>query len=437
VGLEDNSALYAPQAERVPAKPLMRVPDFQKLFLSASTAQLGAQVTLLALPLVAILGLHASAMHVGLLAALGTLPYLLVGLPAGAWMEKARLKSVLSFSALGRAVVLGSVPLLWALHEVDMGVLYAIAVVVGLMSTFYDIAWQAYLPSLVGTSRLHEASSRLTVASSGAQLFGPALAGFLVRALSAPLALLADAIGFVVAATSVRAIDAKEPPSDDRVDEVGMAKRVAEGLFYVTHHELLRWIAVGTGAWNFAGTALNVVLVLFEARVLHYSAGTIGLVFFLGNIGYVIGAPMVRKVTARLGVGRTMLLGATLGGLGPALLPMARPADAMAVLVAGWFFRALGSPFYTVNQISVRLAITPTELTARMTATMKFFVMGAMPLGSFLGGALAGALGDRPTLWVIAAVAAASVLATALSKLRLLSDPPEMLRPGAVALRQA
>lgn len=215
-----------------------------------------------------------------------------------------------------------------------------------------------------------------------------------------------------------------------------MARRVAEGLLYVTRHELLRWIAVGTGAWNFVGTSLNVVLVLFEARTLHYSAGTIGLVFFLGNIGYAIGAPMVRKVTARLGVGRTMLLGATLGGLGPVLLPMARPEDAMGILVAGWFFRALGSPLYTVNQISVRLAITPAELTARMTATMKFFVMGAMPLGSFFGGALAGALGYRPTLWLIAAVGAASILATGLSKLRLLSEPPEKLRPGTVALRQ-
>ena len=418
------------------AKPLMRVPDFQKLFLSASTAQLGAQVTLLALPLVAILVLHASAMQVGILAALGTLPYLLVGLPAGALLEHARLKRVLAWSALGRTLVLGSVPLLWALHEIDIGILDAIAVVVGLMSTFYDIAWQSYLPSLVGTPRLHEASSRLTIASSGAQLFGPGVAGFLIHALSAPFALLADALGFAVAATSVHSIKAEEPPVVDQLEEPGMARRVAEGLLYVTRHELLRWIAVGTGAWNFVGTSLNVVLVLFEARTLHYSAGTIGLVFFLGNIGYAIGAPMVRKVTARLGVGRTMLLGATLGGLGPVLLPMARPEDAMGILVAGWFFRALGSPLYTVNQISVRLAITPTELTARMTATMKFFVMGAMPLGSFLGGTLAGTLGYRPTLWLIAAVGATSVLATGLSKLRLLSDPPEKLRPGAVALRQ-
>lgn len=414
-------------------KPLMRIPDFQKLVLSATTSNLGAQVSLLALPLIAILGLHASAAQVGLLAALGTLPYLLVGLPVGAWLERARLKPVLFSAAMGRAAVLSCVPILWALHRVDIVVLDWTAVLVGFMSTFYDIAWQAYLPALVGNSRLHEANSRLTFASSGAQVFGPGLAGYLVRALSAPLALLADAIGFAVAGLSVHRIRAAEPTSAEPSEQLGMAKQVAQGLAYVTHHQLLRWIAVGTGAWNFVGAALNVVLVLFEARVLHYSAGTIGLVFFMGNVGYLVGAPLVRKVTARLGVGRTMLVGAALGALGPALLPLARAEDAMALLVAGWLFRSMGSPLYSVNQVSLRLAITPGELTARMTATMKFFVMGAMPLGSFLGGFLAGALGDRSTLWLIAAVGAVPVLATAFSKLRLVSSPPEDLRPSAAA----
>ena len=146
--------------------------------------------------------------------------------------------------------------------------LYAIAAAVGLMSTFYDIAWQSYLPSLVGTSRLHEASSRLTVASSGAQLFGPGLAGFLVRALSAPLTLLADAIGFVVAAISVQTIEATDPLPADRPDEAGVARRVAEGLSYVARHELLCWIAVGTGAWNCVAVASVLATALSKLRLL-------------------------------------------------------------------------------------------------------------------------------------------------------------------------
>ena len=208
-----------------------------------------------------------------------------------------------------------------------------------------------------------------------------------------------------------------------------MRGQVSEGLAYVARHPLLRWTAVYTGASNAVGAALNVVLVLFEARVMHFSAGTIGVVFLLGNVGFVIGAPMVRRVTARLGMGRTMLLAALMSGAAPALFPMARAADAVPVIVVGWFFRALASPFYGVNQISLRLAITPTPMLARMTATMKFFVMGAMPVGSFLGGALAGTVGSRATLWVIAAVSALSVLAVGATKLRAVSTAPEDLHP--------
>lgn len=427
MALEDNVAAHIPLAGPTEqAEPLMKVPDFQRLVVSASTSSLGAQVSLLALPLAAILGLHASATQVGILAALGTLPYLLVGLPVGAWLERVPLKPVLFGSAMGRAAALACVPVLWALHLVDIAVLDGAAVLVGLMSTFFDIAWQAYLPVLVGTSRLHEANSRLNFASSGARLIGPGLAGYLVRALTAPFALLADAFGFAVAGFSVRSIRAPEPVPASSGDSSGLAGQVADGLAYVTRNELLRWIAVGTGAANFVGAALNVVLVLFEARVLHYSAGTIGLVFFVGNLGYLVGAPLVRKVTAALGLGRTMVLGSALGFLGPALFPFARTEDAMAVLVAGWFFWAMGSPWYGVNQLSLRLAITPADMTTRMTATMKFFVMGTMPLGSFLGGVLAGELGDRSTLAIVAAVAAVPVLATALSKLRLVAALPQV-----------
>ncbi len=430
MGHEGDTGARTPPGEVVESgHALMRQPDFQRLFLSASTANLGAQVSILALPLTAILALHASATQVGLLAALGTVPYLVAALPVGVWLERVRLKPVLFGAAMGRAAVLGCVPLLWALHMVDIAVLDVVALLVGLMSTFYDVAWQAYLPLLVGTSRLHEANSRLTFANSGARLVGPGLAGYLIRLLTAPVALLADAIGFAVAGTAVRLIKSAEPEPVAPEAQGGLAAQVAQGVSYVTRNELLRWIAVGTGASNFVGASLNVVLVLFEARVLHYSAGTIGLVFFLGNVGYLVAAPLVRVVTARLGVGRTMVLGTALSWLGPTLFPMARPADAMALLVAGWFFWALGTPWYGVNQVSLRLAITPPELTARMTATMKFFVMGTMPLGSFLAGVMAGALGDRSTLWLIAVVAATPLAATALSKLRLV--------PAVVELPQA
>ncbi len=414
------------------SRPLMRDRDFLKMFVSEGSAGVGSQVSLLALPLAAIVLLHSSAFEVGTLAALGTLPYLLFGLPAGAFLERVRRRPVLLYSALGRAAVLAVVPVFWALGRLDVEILYAVAFLVGLMTTFYDIAWQAYLPSLVGTSRLHEASARLSLCDSGSQLVGPGLAGFLIRALSAPLALLVDALGFVVAGLSVRRIRRPEPSVVVSEDDSTMREQIAEGLGYVARHPLLRWTAVYTGAVNGVGAALNVVLVLFEVRVLHFSAGTIGVIFLLGNLGFVLGAPLVRSVTARLGVGRTMLLGALLGGTAPALFPLAKPGDAIPVLVVGWFCRALASPFYGVNQVSLRLAITPSRLLARMTGTMKFLVMGTMPVGSFLGGVLAGSFGSRSTLWLIASVSALSVLAVAMTKLRKVSTAPHELRPETV-----
>lgn len=414
------------------SRPLMRDRDFLKMFVSEGSAGVGSQVSLLALPLAAIVLLHSSAFEVGTLAALGTLPYLLFGLPAGAFLERVRRRPVLLYSALGRAAVLAVVPVFWALGRLDVEILYVVAFLVGLMTTFYDIAWQAYLPSLVGTSRLHEASARLSLCDSGSQLVGPGLAGFLIRALSAPLALLVDALGFVVAGLSVRRIRRPEPSVVVSEDDSTMREQIAEGLRYVARHPLLRWTAVYTGAVNGVGAALNVVLVLFEVRVLHFSAGTIGVIFLLGNLGFVLGAPLVRSVTARLGVGRTMLLAALLGGTAPALFPLAKPGDAIPVLVVGWFCRALASPFYGVNQVSLRLAITPSRLLARMTGTMKFLVMGTMPVGSFLGGVLAGSFGSRSTLWLIASVSALSVLAVAMTKLRKVSTAPHELRPETV-----
>ncbi len=192
------------------ARGLMRDRDFLKMFVSEGSAGMGAQVSLLALPLTAIVLLHARAVEVGAMAALGTLPYLLFGLPVGVWLERSRRRPVLLYSALGRAAVVAAVPVLWALGRLDVDVMYVVAFLVGLMTTFYDIAWQAYLPSLVGTARLHEASARLTLCDSGSQFIGPGLAGVLIKALSAPLALLVDALGFVVAGLSMR------PPSYGR-----------------------------------------------------------------------------------------------------------------------------------------------------------------------------------------------------------------------------
>jgi MFS family permease len=419
-------------------RSLWREPDFLKLWGGETTAALGEQVSLLALPLTAILLLHASPLQVGLLTALGTVPFLFIGLPAGVWLERARRRPMLVTSALGRALVLGSVPVTWALHRMSLPYLDVTALAMGTLTTLFDIAWQSYLPGLVGTSRLHEANARLSTSTSGARLAGPGLAGLLIGVLSAPLALLADSLGFLITACSIAGIKRSEPappgmpgPATVEGDPPRLRQQILEGLRYVTGHRLLRWTATATGGFNAITMALNVVLVLFEARVLHLSAGTIGLVFMVGNIGFVLGAFAVRPLTVRLGIGPTIVLSALCMASAPAVFPLAHAAAAIPVLVGGWFLRALASPLFNTNQVSLRLAITPPRLLARMTATMKFFVMGAMPLGSLAAGALGGTIGLRPTLWAIAGFALVPFLAVALTDVRGLRTSPDELRPPA------
>ena len=220
--------------------------------------------------------------------------------------------------------MLAVVPVFWALGRLDVEILYAVAFLVGLMTTFYDIAWQAYLPSLVGTSRLHEASARLSLCDSGSQLVGPGLAGFLIRALSAPLALLVDALGFVVAGLSVRRIRRPEPSVVVSEDDLHHARADSRGASLRRPPPTAALDGGVHRGRQRVGAALNVVLVLFEVRVLHFSAGTIGVIFLLGNLGFVLGAPLVRSVTARLGVGRTMLAGRPVGWYRSSAIPLGK-----------------------------------------------------------------------------------------------------------------
>lgn len=411
----DDAGPSDPASRSLPAGPdpqrsLGSDPDFVLLWLGRTTSGLGSQVSLLALPLTAILLLHAGALRVGMLAAAETAPFLLIGLPAGVWLERVPRRPVLVATGLLRTAVLAVVPVGFALGWLSLGELVAVAFCLGLLTTLFDIAWQAYLPGLVGFERLHEANARLSVSGSGAQLAGPGLAGVLVGWLTAPVALLADAAGFALAGLFVWRIRRPEPRPAAGRERGGVGGQIGEGLRFVLGRADLRAIAFFTGVANAVGAALNVVLVVFEARVLHLGPGEIGLLFLVGNLGLVLGAVGVSALSDRFGLGPTLLAGGALMGVGPALLPLSHAGLGVSLIVAGWFVRAFGSPLYGTNQVSYRLAVTPERLVARMTASMKFFVMGAMPLGSFLAGLLGSTLGLRATLWVIAGLSALAVV---------------------------
>ena len=386
---------------------LRRHPDFLRLWAGETISQVGSQVTLLAVPFIAITLLEASTFQVGLLTAVEMSPFLLVGLPAGAIIDRLRRRPVMIAADIGRALALVSIPLAHSFDVLTMAQLYVVVLATGVLTVFFDVAYMAYLPSLVEPEQLVEGNAKLEVSRSGAQVAGPAMGGGLVGWLGAATAVWIDAASFVVSALALMGIRKPEAQpvreSDDAGVHVRMRTQIAEGVRYVWRHPYLRPLACSTGTFNLFGTMGYSIILVFAVRELGVKAGQVGLILGIGNLGFLAGAALTARVTARLGVGRTIWLSGLVSGLGPWLLAAATPSTAVVMLVAGIAVGASGIPAYNINQVSLRQAITPQRLQGRMHATMRFIVWGTMPLGGFLGGALGTLIGLRPTLIVSAA----------------------------------
>ncbi|MDI3340774.1 MAG: MFS transporter [Sphaerobacter sp.] len=383
---------------------LWRHPDFIKLWAGETISLLGTQITLLALPLTAVVLLDASPQEMGILTAAETAPFLLIGLLAGVWIDRRRRRPIMMAANVGRALLLGLIPLLDLLGMLHMAPLVAIAFAVGTLTVFFDVAYQVYLPALVSREHLVEGNAKLEISRSGAQIVGPGVGGWLVGLVTAPIAIAVDALSFLVSTAFLGAIRQPEPAVARQGPAPGLRPEIAEGLRLVLGNPMLRAIAGCTATANLFGSIMTAIFVLYATRDLGIGAGLLGLIFAAGNVGFLLGALLAGQVPRRIGLGRTITLASLLGGLGTLLVPLAGGSQPMviAMLIAAQFIIGLSSPLYNVNQVSLRQTITPDRLQGRMNASMRFIVWGTMPLGSLLGGALGGALGLRPTLLVAA-----------------------------------
>ncbi len=403
---------------------LWRSPDFGRLWAAQTISVLGTQVTLLALPLVAITALGATPFQVGLLGAAEFVPFLLVGLPAGAWVDRLRRRPVMIAADAARAAALAAVPAAAALGALRLELLYAVALVTGTLTVFFDVAYSAYLPSIVTRERLLEGNSKLELSRSGATLAGPGLGGVLVQVLSAPVAILADAVSYAASALLLLAIRRPEDaPARDSGPRTGMLGQIVEGLRFVLAHPLLRPIALCTAITNLAFGAIQAVLLLHAVRSLHMTAGEIGLVLAVGNGGGLLGALASGHLGPRLGVGPTIIGSIATAGLSTVLFPLATPGTGVVLLAAGLFLGGLASMAYNVTQVSLRQAITPDRLQGRMSSSMRFVVWGIIPLGSLLGGLAGNAIGSHDVLWLAVPVSLAAVVPPLLSPVRTLRRP--------------
>lgn len=376
--------------------------SFLRLWLAQSISMFGSQFTLLALPLIAALMLNASPAQMGALSAMGTAPFLLFGLPAGAWVDRLPRRPVMIIADLGRAIVLGTIPLAAAAGVLGMPQLYAVTFTSGVLTVLFDVAYQAYLPALVAREQIVEGNSKLETSRSLAQLSGPSLAGVLIQALSAPAAIVVDALSFLCSAFFLGRIRPEERLP--RPARSALLADIREGMGVVLGHPLLRAIAACTGTFNFFSAIWwSALYILFATRELRLTPSAIGLIAGAGNAVGVLGAAGAASLAARLGVGRVIVGAAFAGGLSALPLVIATPRSAIALLTVTSVVANFATQVYNITQVSLRQAIVPHRLQGRMNATMRFLVWGTMPLGGLVGGFLGEQLGLRGAIGVGAA----------------------------------
>lgn len=336
----------------------------------------------------------------GLLGAAQFAPYLLVTLFAGVAVDRLPKRQVMIISNLARGLMLSLIPILLAVNALQIEYLYLIGFAIGVFSVFFDLGYQAYLPSLVAPEELVDANSKLIASSSAAEIGGPGLAGILVERITAPMAILADAFSYVVSAVGLSLI--QEPEQLEKVDikSETIIMQIKAGLRVVFGDKRLRALMGEATIYNFFWMTIFSAFVLYATKDLRISAGFLGLIISAGNIGALVGSLAAKGIAKRLGVGRTLVVGVVTARLGPILIPLASGTMTALILVLSYILTSFGGALSNVHFISLRQRITPQALLWRMNASYRFFVTRALPLGSLLGGALGKGIGLKPTLFV-------------------------------------
>jgi MFS family permease len=408
------------------ARTATRWGDFGRVWAALSVSLLGTEITALALPLLAALTLGASALEMGVLAAAGQVPFLLFSLPAGAWIDRLPRRPVLIATDVASSLLLVSVPLAVLFGGPNFPHLVVVAFGVGTMTVVSEVAHYAYVPSLVGRERLTESNSRLQVSYSAAAAAGPGLAGVLVQLLTAPVAVLADAVSFLISAALLRSIRRPEPPLERSDARLPMRRSIADGMRKLLGHPLLRAIIVASVPITFCTSGFLALYVLYASRELGLAPATIGLIFAAGGVGAISGAMLARRAADRFGVGPAIIGGWVLAAAGALLVPLAAGPTVVVVVILALSkaFEGVTDTVANIHQWSLRQVVTPDHLAGRVTAGHRFAVYGAGVAGALAGGALGTALGLRPALFVCAVGALLSPLPAVFSPLRQLREQP-------------
>lgn len=408
---------------RLTSGPLWHHADFRRLWVGDTASQLGVAIGSLAIPYIAVNALHASAFQMGVLTTLTSLGFLLIALPAGAWVDRWRKRIVMLRVDAGRALLLMTIPVAWWLGWLTITQLFFVATAVGVLTVFFDVSYQSYLPFLVGREHVVEGNAKLQASQSVSATVGPSLGGYLIRLLGPIWVVVINAVGYVASATALSRIRHREAPKP-AADRLPLSTEIREGLAFVVKHPLLRRLIACTGLSNFAGNILGALSILYMLRELHFSAATIGLIDSVGAIGGFIGATLSSRLTRVLGEGPLIIVSSFAFQAVTLMWPIAWLIWPEPVLLVGTAAQGIAVVVYNVATVSFRQRLCPPALLGRMNASARFLVWGTLPLGGFLGGVFGSAFGIVPTLWVGVVVGFTSVLPVAISPLWRLRELP-------------
>lgn len=376
--------------------------DFRWLLVGQTTSQFGAQVSGVAIPLLAVLSLDATPFQLGLVSASSTIGFALIGLPAGAWVDRRRRRPLLVASDLVRAVLLASIPVAAMSGVLTITQLIVVSLLSGLARVFFDVGYQTYLPSVIGPDRLLAGNSALETIRASGQVAGPGAGGWLVTVLGAANVVAIQALTFAASAVSLLAIRAQEDVV--RRADRGLWQDIREGLVYVARHRAIRAIAITSAMNNFAFAIASAVNVVFLVRALRLSPTLIGIVLAVGSVAAMAGAALTPRLARRFGAERIIWLSlavtAPLGLFGP----LAQPGWLVVLMVVSSAVGEFGQIVYAISNVTLRQRVVPDELLGRVNATMRFLLMGLFPLGALLGGVLGTVAGARVTLLVCGAL---------------------------------
>jgi MFS family permease len=376
----------------------LRDVSFRRFWFGQTISLFGDQISLIALPLAAVLVLHAGPAQMGYLGAASLVPNLLFSLHAGALVDRRGYRRQTMIAAdLGRAALLTTIPVAYALDALTLTQLYLVAFLTGALSVFFFVSYNTLFVAMVPRERYVEANSLLAGSRAFSFVGGPSVGGIIVQVLSAPYALAADAVSFLFSAYYLRSIRPEEPPTEDPADS-----RVTTGLRFIWRTPTLLASLISTATINFFNFVFFALFILYATRSLHVRPGVLGLVLGAGAIGGVIGSVLTGRLSRRIGVGRVVVLGSFLFPVPLLLVPLAggpKPL-VLALLFLAEFGSGLGVMIFDISIASIFQAIVPDRLRARFSGAYTFVNYGVRPLGSLVGGVLGSTIGLRPTLWI-------------------------------------